>query len=415
MLTTHTLVIGAGQAGLAVSRRLADADIDHVVLERGRVAERWRGHRWESLRLLTPNWASRLPGWSYQGPEPDGFMTAGELATYLSDYASSFAAPVREHSTVRALEQADDGFRVTTEDSTWHADNVVMATGWSDLPRVPSMAAGLDPAIAQVTSATYRNPYELPAGRVLVVGASATGVQMADELARAGREVVLAVGRHSRLPRRYRGIDIWWWLDRIGTFARTIEQVADPDRSRREGSVQLAGRPDRRDVDLPGLQRLGVALAGRLTDVEGRAVRFADDLPITTAAAEARLERILHRIDDHIDESGLTAEVLAPARRRAVDLSEPVQSLDLRRDGVGAVVWATGYTRPYPWLQVPVLDQRGEIRHRRGVTPVPGLYVLGQRHQHRGDSNFIDGVRHDAAYVAGHIACRLRPQQSLAS
>ncbi len=302
-----------------------------------------------------------------------------------------------------------------TDDARWRAANVVIATGWCDEPRVPAVAARLDRTIAQVTTSSYRNPDELPDGRVLVVGASATGVQLADELARAGRDVVLAVGRHSRLPRCYRGVDIWWWLDQIGTFARTIDQVSDPARSRREGSVQLAGRADHRDVDLPALQRLGVRLAGRLVGVDGARVGFADDLPVTTAAADARLERILHQVDGHIRALGLGADVLPPAPRRPVDLTERIDELDLRDEQVGAVVWATGFTRPYPWLHVPVLDQRGEIAQRRGITPHAGLYVLGQRFQHRGDSNFIDGVRHDAAHVARHIASRLQSHEPIAS
>ena len=415
MSATHTLVIGAGQAGLAASRSLDDAGVDHVVLDRGRVAERWRSHRWEALRLLTPNWATRLPGWSYQGSHPDGYMTATELAAYLADYATSFAAPVHEHSPVRSLEPVEDGYAVRTDDAHWRAANVVIATGWCDEPRVPAMAAALDRSIVQVTTSSYRNPDDLPDGRVLVVGASATGVQLADELARAGRDVVLAVGRHSRLPRCYRGVDIWWWLDQIGTFARTIDQVSDPARSRREGSVQLAGRADRRDVDLPALQRLGVRLAGRLVGVDGARVGFADDLPVTTAAAEARLERILHQVDGHIRALGLGPEVLPAAPRRPVDLADRLDQLDLRDEHVGAVVWATGFTRPYPWLHVPVLDQRGEIAHRRGITAHPGLYVLGQRFQYRGDSNFIDGVRHDAAHVARHIASRLQSHEPIAS
>ena len=251
---------------------------------------------------------------------------------------------------------------------------------------------------------------------MLVVGASATGVQLADELARAGRDVVLAVGRHSRLPRCYRGVDIWWWLDQIGTFARTIDEVSDPGRARREGSVQLAGRADHRDVDLPALQRLGVRLAGRLVGVDGARAGFADDLPVTTAAADARLERILHQVDGHIRAARTGRRGAAPpAPRRPVDLTERIDELDLRDEQVGTVVWATGFTRPYPWLHVPVLDQRGEITQRRGITPHAGLYVLGQRFQHRRDSNFIDGVRHDAAHVARHIASRLQSREPIAS
>jgi len=411
MPTTHTLIIGAGQAGLAMSRCLTDADIDHVVLERGRAAERWRTQRWDSLRLLTPNWAARLPGWSYRGRNPNGFMTAAELADYLSAYATSFDAPICEDSAVRSLEPHDDGFVVRTDDAVWLAANVVIATGWCDQPRVPAMGAAVDGRVTQLTPYSYRNPGQVPDGRVLVVGASATGVQIADELARSGRDVVVAVGRHSRLPRRYRGMDIWWWLEQIGTFAKTIDDAPDPARARSEGSLQLTGRPDQRDVDLPALQALGVRLTGRLAAADGGTVHFADDLPATTSAADGRLERILAQIDDHITASALDAEVLSPSPLAHLSPVPPTRQLDLLGDGFSTVVWATGFSRPYDWLRVPILDRAGEITQRRGVTPLPGLYVLGQRFQHRRDSSFIDGVRHDATYVAGHIARRVRPHQ----
>ncbi len=406
MSTTHTLVIGAGQAGLAMSRCLTDAAIDHVVLERGHAAERWRSRTWDSLRLLTPNWASRLPGWQYEGSDPDGYMSAHELADYLTAYARSFDAPIEEGAEVLALRACGSGFAVETSAGEWRARNVVLATGWCDEARVPGFAGQVHPSIAQVTSNTYRNPAALPDGRVVVVGAAASGVQIADELVRAGRDVVLAVGRHSRVPRRYRGMDIWWWLERIGTFARTIDEVSDPARARAEGALQLVGRPDHRDVDLPALQRLGVRVAGRLTGVDGGSLRFADDLATTTAAADERLDGLLAKIETHIASNGLGDEVLpaqSPARLRTV---EPLDRLD----GVSTIVWATGFRRSYPWLQVPVIDGRGEIIQRRGVTPVEGVYVMGQRFQHRRDSNFIDGVRHDAAHLAGRIACQRHPE-----
>jgi putative flavoprotein involved in K+ transport len=400
--TTHTLVIGAGQAGLAMSRCLTDAAIDHVVLERGHTAERWRSVTWDSLRLLTPNWASRLPGWSYQGLEPSGYMTAAEVATYLTDYASSFAAPVEHGAAAAALRRTDDGFVVQTSGAEWRARNVVIATGWCDQPRVPRVADRIGSGITQLTPNAYRNPAQLPDGRVLVVGASATGVQIADELAGAGRDVVLAVGRHNRIPRRYRGMDIWWWLDRIGTFARTIDEMHDPVRARSEGALQLVGRSDHRDVDLPALQQRGVRVAGRLTAVDGTQLRFADDLIASTGAADRRLAGVLNQIDAHIAANGLADELLPAERPRRLRPTEPLTALDAGT--VATIVWATGYRRPYPWLQVPVLDGHGEIIQRRGVTPVAGLYVLGQRFQHRRDSNFIDGVRHDASYLACHIA-----------
>jgi putative flavoprotein involved in K+ transport len=405
----HTLVIGAGQAGLAMSRCLTDAGLDHVVLERGRTAERWRSVSWDSLRLLTPNWASRLPGWSYQGPSPDGYMTAAELAGYLTDYASSFAAPIEHGIDVRSLQRDDECFVVATTGGEWRARNVVIATGWCDQPRVPGFAERIHPDVTQLTPSAYRNPAQIPDGRVLVVGASATGVQIADELARAGRDVVLAVGRHSRVPRRYRGMDIWWWLDRIGTFSKTIDEMSDVTRARNEGALQLIGRPDHRDVDLPSLQRLGVRIAGRLTGIEGRHLTFADDLAATAGAADQRLAGLLSQIDANATANGLDDELL-PADRPARLCPQPaLTELDVHADRLGTVVWATGYRRPYPWLQVPVLDRQGEIVQRRGITPVDGLFVLGQRFQYRRDSNFIDGVRHDATYLASQIACRVHP------
>jgi putative flavoprotein involved in K+ transport len=402
-----------------VSRCLTDRSIDHVVVERGRLAERWRSNRWESLHLLTPNWASRLPGWSYQGPDPDGFMSAGELVSYLSDYAASFDAPVVEGAAVlsvapgRAGAEPGAAFTVRTAETTWRAAHVVIATGWCAQPKIPRMAQRLDPLVHQLTPRTYRRPETLPDGGVLVVGASASGVQLADELARAGRDVVLAAGSHSRVPRHYRGLDIWCWLERIGTFAATIDEVADPARSRDEGSMQLIGRPDGRDVDLPALQSLGVELTGRLAAVDGHRMHLAPDLAANTGAADARLARILERIDAHITAHGLDAEVLPPEPRSPlIGAERAATQLDLHRRRISTVIWATGFSRPYPWLKVPVLDAAGEITHRRGVTPVPGLYVLGQRFQHRRDSNFIDGVRHDADFVADHIASRqARPSE----
>ncbi len=411
MPSIDTLIIGAGQAGLAMSRCLTDAGVDHVVIERGRLAERWRSERWDSLRLLSPNWATRLPGWSYQGEDPAGYMTAGELAGYLQRYAISFDAPVHEHTVVSNVRRADDGFVVATDTGTWRAGRVVIATGWCDRPRLPSAAARLPVELTQLTPSTYRNPGQVPDGGVLVVGASASGVQIAEELARAGHDVVLAVGRHNRLPRRYRGRDIWCWLEQLGTFAETIDVVADPRRAESEGSLQLAGRPDHRNVDLPTLRQAGVRLAGRLTGIDARRAWFADDLAATTTLSEQRMMGVLARIDRYIRANGLDVPDPEPVAR----LLRPtgLDRLHLRRGGIGTVVWATGFTRDYPWLHVPVLDGRGEIRQRRGITPVPGLYVLGQRFQHRRDSNFIDGVRHDAAHLAHHMAAAPRRRQAL--
>jgi putative flavoprotein involved in K+ transport len=414
--TTDTVVIGAGQAGLAASRCLSDRSVDHVVLERGHVAERWRSERWDSLRLLTPNWMTHLPGWSYTGPDPHGYMTAGEVVRFFEAYAATADAPVHGDSAVVGLRHGgtDDGtaFTVETTADSWRCRNVVVATGWCDRPAVPAMASGLDAGIAQVSPSRYRNPGSLPDGGVLVVGASATGVQLADELATAGRHVVLAVGSHSRLPRSYRGMDIFWWLQRIGSLDRTIDDVPDPVAARTEPSLQLVGRPGHRTLDLRSLQAGGVRLAGRLRGLDGTRATFAPDLSRTIACADARMRRVLRDVDAHIDATGLTAEVLDPDAPPSVTVAAGAvdDRLDLGDAGITSVVWATGYRRAYPWLHVPVLGDDGEIRQRRGVTPVPGLYVLGQRFQHFRSSNFIEGVGRDAEFVADHLVRRPRPR-----
>jgi putative flavoprotein involved in K+ transport len=399
MRRVETLVVGAGQAGLAVSRCLAERGADHVVVERGRVAERWRTARWDSLRLITPNWMSRLPGWSYPGPDPDGYMSAPELVAYLQGYAESGAAPVRENTTVELVETCATGLRVVTDQQTWLARNVVVATGTENQAFVPPLAAGLAPGVHQLTAGRFRSPRQVPAGGVLVVGASASGVQIADELRRAGRTVVVSAGRHSRLPRRYRGHDIQWWLHRTGILGQRIDQMRDARSARRAPSLQLSGRPRYR-VDLEALAARGVILAGRLAAADGWSVAFADDLPATTGAAQARMERLLRSID-----AFGTADRTADALPAFTAPPGPAR-LDLRQAGITTVIWATGYRPAYPWLRVPVLDQHGEIEHRRGVTRVPGLYVLGLRFLHRRNSSFIDGVGPDARFVAAHLIRR---------
>jgi putative flavoprotein involved in K+ transport len=410
MRRVETLVVGAGQAGLAVSRCLAERGADHVVVERGRVAERWRTARWDSLRLITPNWMSRLPGWSYPGPDPDGYMSAPELVSYLRGYADSGAAPVRENTTVELVETCVTGLRVVTDQQTWLARNVVVATGTENRAFVPPVAGGLAPRVHQLTAGRYRSPRHVPDGGVLVVGASASGVQIADELRRAGRTVIISVGRHSRLPRRYRGHDIQWWLHRTGILDQTIDQMRDARSARRAPSLQLSGRRHR--VDLEALAAGGVILAGRLAAADGWSVAFADDLPATTGAAQARMERLLRSIEAFIapgvddqtgplpgvdDQTGPLPAFTAPAGPAHLNLS---------RAGITTVIWATGYRPAYPWLRVPVLDRHGEIDHRRGVTRVPGLYVIGLRFLHRRNSSFVDGVGPDARFAAAHLTRR---------
>jgi putative flavoprotein involved in K+ transport len=403
MQRVPAVVIGAGQAGLAVSRLLTAAGLQHVVLERGSAGQRWRSHSWESLRLLTPNWLSRLPGWRYVGPDPAGFMTAGGVAEHLAAYAAASGAPVVGDARVLSVHPAPDaGYRVVSTAGTWHATAVVVATGWCQLPLVPSAALGVPAAVSQLTPATYRSPAVLPDGAVLVVGASASGVQLADELAAAGRRVVLAVGRHNRLPRLYRGRDILWWLDAMGLLDRPVT-AADRARPQADPSLQLAGRPDARDVDLPALQRRGVTLTGRLVGFDGGRVRFAPDLHASTTAADTRLRRLLTRVDAYAEASDLSGGTSAGGSFATAHISGAPTELNLRAAGIRTVLWATGYRRAYPWLHVPVLDAAGEIRQTAGATPAAGLYVVGMRLQTRRNSTFLDGVRHDATLVAARV------------
>jgi putative flavoprotein involved in K+ transport len=415
MKRTATVVIGGGQAGLAMSRHLADRGIDHVVLEKGRVAERWQSERWDSLRLLTPRWQSRLPGWSYRGPAPDSFMTRTEVIDYLDAYARSFAAPVLAGVAVEAVERQAEGFRVVTTAGAWHAATVVIATGHCDRPSVPPLAAGLAPDIGQVVPTRYRHPGQLDEGGVLVVGASSTGVQLASEIQASGRAVTLAVGRHTRLPRRYRGRDILAWLDAMGVLSETAAQAHDLAASRRQPSLQLVGSEDHHSLDLGVLQERGVRLAGRVLGVDERRVQLADDLAASIARADAKMHGLLDRVDRFIERSGLDAAHPAEARPRPVPAPASPRVIDLAAEGVRTVVWATGYRRDYPWLRLRVVGAGGEIEQEGGVTAEPGLYVLGLYFMRRRNSSFLDGVGADAAALADHITRRMARRRAAAA
>ena len=409
MTTLDTVVVGAGHAGLAVSRLLTDAGRDHVVLDRGRVGERWRTERWDSLHLLTPSWMTRLPGWSYAGPDPDGYLSAGQFVGFLEKYAASFDAPVVEGATVLSIEPTGGDpmrrYRIVTSDGSWHARNVVIATGPHGTPYVPKGLERLEVADT-ITSNNYRNPDQLGPGGVLVVGASSSGVQIADELNRAGRDVTLAVGRHTRVPRRYRGMDIFWWLETTGRLARTIDQVPDPEAARRETSLQLVGRNDptrsAQDLDLGVLHARGVRLVGRLESVTGHRARFGSGLATSIATADAAMYRLLDSLDRFVDRAGLAREVWVSPRPRPIEVPTVPEHLDLRAEGIGTVLVATGYHPERPWLRLPT-HADGSLRQARGVTPAEGFYVVGQRFQHRRDSSHIDGARHDAHDVVAHL------------
>lgn len=409
MTRTDVAIIGAGQAGLATSVCLSSRGIDHVVLERGQVGERWRSERWPSLTLLTPNWQTRLPGFRYDGADPDGYMGTLEVADFLERYAALGHVAVERNAEVTRVERASGGFFLRTECASWHAANVVVATGYSDVPSVPAVAHALPADLFQLTPGEYRGPEKLPPGGVLVVGAAASGIQLADEIQASGRQVTLAVGRHLRLPRMYRGRDILAWLDEMGLLGEPTEHVADVEVSRRQPSLQLVGRPDHSTLDLAVLQQRGVRLAGRLLTADsGHRLCLDDDLVGTVAAADIKLAALLGRIDAFITRTRAAAPKAGPfvPYWPLVSPHTPT-ALDLRAEGIRTVVWATGFKRNYRWLGLPVFDDRGELMHEGGVTPFPGLFAVGLQFQRRRNSAFIDGVGDDAAFIAGRISARL--------
>ncbi len=406
MKRTDVVVIGAGQAGLSMSRCLTVRDIAHAVLERNRIGERWRSERWHSLRLLTPASHSALPGLPHVGVDDDCFLPADAFADYLDVYARRIRAPVRPHSAAMKVEACAGGYRTSSTSETWQSRAVVIAPGDCDTPRRPACADALSPSIVQVAPRDYRSPAELPDGGVLIVGASSTGVQLADEIHASGRPVTIAVGTHTRLPRRYRGLDIFAAMDAAGLLDDLAESNPGIEAARRQPSAQLVGRDDRRDLDLAILHAQGVRLAGRLDASEGSRVRCRGDLAATTAASHERMARTLARIDSALDADRSAAGGVAPSIPPFVVSSE-IGELDLDKAGIGTVIWATGYVRRYPWLNVPVLDEQGELVHRGGITPAPGLYAMGLRYMRRRRSHFISGCGVDAEEIAQDIAARL--------
>jgi putative flavoprotein involved in K+ transport len=401
---TAVVVIGAGPAGLAMSRCLRDESIGHVLLERAEVAHAWRNERWDSLRTLTPNWMNRLPGLPYTGDDPDGYMTAVEVADRLVRYGQAIDAPVQTGTTVVGVGPASQGWRVDTNQGPWRCRAVVIATGATNQPRIPAVAAQLPAAIHQLSPTDYRNPEDLGPGRVLVVGASASGIQIADELNRSGRDVTLAVGEHVRLPRTYRGRDIHWWMEAIGLADEQWHEIDNLARARRVPSPQLAGTPDRRSCDLNTLHASGVKVVGRVAGVSCGRVQCSGSLANLVTNADLKLNRLLDRIDTFAAETAL--DDIAPDRPAPTAIGTPATEADLA--GLDTVVWATGYRPVYPWLDDALLDRRGQIVHDGGVMAVPGLYAVGLPFLRRRKSSFLDGIGTDTVDLTAHLRAHLR-------
>jgi putative flavoprotein involved in K+ transport len=391
-----------------MSRCLADRSIDHVVLERGEVAHTWRTERWDSLRLLTPNWQSRLPGFGYNGDDPDGYRTIPEVIEFIEDYAKAISAPLQTYTTVTSVRSTEAGYLVSTNWGDWKCQTVVLASGACNIARVPHFANLVPSSINTLTAQKYRNPDQLADGGVLVVGASASGTQIAYEVHRSGRPVTLSVGEHIRAPRLYRGKDIEWWMDAAGVLDERYDQVDDIARARRVPSLQLAGTPDRSTLDLNALTKIGVRLVGRLAGIAHDKAQFAGSLRNMCSLSDLKMGRLLDTIDAWARDNGLDSTVEPPDRLPPTRIEDsPPVSMNLTNGAIKTMIWAIGYRPDYKWLEVPVLDRKGMVRHDGGLVASPGIYLMGTQFMRRRKSTLIDGVGDDARDLSAHLASYL--------
>lgn len=399
----ETLVVGGGQAGIAVSEHLGRLGVPHLVLERGRIAERWRTGRWDSLVANGPAWHDRFPGLEFDDVDPDGFPSKDRVAAYFDAYADMIGAPIRCGVDVLSVARHADrpGFRVETSGGPIEATYVVAATGPFQNPVIPPIVPN-DAGVTQMHSADYRNPDQLPEGGVLVVGAGSSGTQIADELLRAGRDVYLSVGPHNRYPRRYRERDYCWWLGVLGRW-----DVETPDPETQHVTIAVSGAYGGFTVDFRRMAERGMTLVGLTESYTEGAIRFAPDLRDNLAYGDRALISELDEADAYVARNGLDLPEEPEARIIPPDpvcVTEPILDLDLKRSGIGTILWATGYAYDFSWLKVDVFDSQGRPRHKRGVSKEPGLYFMGLPWLSRRGSSFIWGVWHDAMYVADHIA-----------
>jgi putative flavoprotein involved in K+ transport len=398
----EVLVVGAGQAGVAMSEHLRYRGVPHVVLERDRIAERWRSERWDSLVANGPAWHDRFPGLEFADLEPDDFATKEQVADYLEAYAKMICAPIRSGVEVTAVRKNEGrpGFRAQTSEGAIEARYVVAATGAFQRPLIPPVIPE-DAGAAQLHSSSYRHPDQLPAGSVLVVGSGSSGVQIADELRRAGRRVYLSVGPHDRPPRRYRGRDYVWWLGVLGKW-----DAATPPQGAEHVTIAVSGVNGGQTVDFRNLASSGITLVGLTQSFGDGVVHFAPDLGQNIASGDANYLSLLDEADAYVARNGLDLPAEPEARLLGPDpecVTSPVLALDLAEAGVTTIIWATGFAADYGWLQVDAFDEQGRPRHRRGVSSEPGIYFLGLPWQSRRGSSFIWGVWHDAQYLADQI------------
>ncbi|CAN7413506.1 flavin-containing monooxygenase [Mesorhizobium sp. LjRoot246] len=401
--TVDTLVVGGGQAGLAMSEHLSKCGVPHLVLERSRIAERWHSERWDSLVANGPAWHDRFPGMEFPDASPDAFIAKEKVADYFVAYADMIAAPIRCGVEVRKVQRlvGRAGFQVETSDGVIEARSVVAATGAFQHPVIPAVVPG-DAGPMQIHSSAYRNPGQLPKGTVLVVGSGSSGVQIADELQRAGRRVYLSVGPHDRPPRAYRERDFCWWLGVLGKW-----DAQAPAPGTEHVTIAVSGARGGQTIDFRRLAAQGMTLVGRTESYKDGVMTFAPDLAKNIARGDANYMSVLDEADAYVARNGLNLPLEPEARKIGPDpqcMTDPILALNLAEAGIGSIIWATGFTVDYNWLKVDVFDEKGKPRHQRGVSTEPGIYFLGLPWQSRRGSSFIWGVWHDAQHVADHIS-----------
>lgn len=389
-----------------MSRCLSARAIDHVLLERGAVANSWRTERWDSLRLLTPNWQSRLPDFGYEGDDPDGYRNMPETIAFLDKYAQVIEAPVQTETTVTSLRYNDNGYQIGTDQGDWQCRTVVLATGACNIPTIPKIADAVPSGIAQLTPNNYRNPDQLAEGGVLVVGAAATGTQLADEIHRSGRPVTLSVGAHIRVPRIYRGRDIEWWMDASGLHNELYSEIEDIVRVRRLPSFQLTGSDERKTLDINALSAIGVKLVGRFAGIHDGKAQFAGSLRNMCKSSDLKMNRLLKTFDEWAEEGRMDGEVDPSHRLEPTGVEDvPPLGMDLTSGEIKSVIWATGYRPDYSWLELELLDRKGYIKHDGGVVDdAPGMYLMGMQFLRRRKSALIDGAGDDARDLCSHLA-----------
>ena len=404
----HTVVIGGGHTGLAMSYCLSQLGVEHLVLERGEVGQRWRDERWDSLTLLTPNWMTQLPGFHYDGSDPDGFETRDGYLSYLEQYAASFQAPLQLRTNVDSLERRDslDRYALRTNRGPIEARNVVIATGPFHQPHIPDLSKTLPPSVFEIHSSRYRKPDQLPDGPALVVGTGNSGLQIVEDLLNANRRVFVSVGRLRGAPRRYRDKDILWWLIQQGALDRRVEDLPSPD-AKQVPPPLLTGVGGGHDLNLREFSDRGVVFLGRLLGGAGGRLAFSADINESFAKAEEAYQGFKTSIDQFVSAQGLTIPEEATAGAFVpTGIADPVTELDLAREAIRTLIWATGFNYTFGWVHLPVFDEAGEVLHRGGVTAFPGLYFLGLRWLRKYKSFFIYGVGEDAGILAKHIAQR---------